>query len=231
MIKDTILKNIDLPLHVRVAVFECYLQHFDRNAQRPAGAEINQLFATTGTINRLLSEICEIELRMALNGFNEHDDLIINGKRGEINLLFDEMPNLDFFENLSLTHNPKIFFQTLVNCIRNNVLSHQSDVFKLRNAKKYFFKKQLNFLKQNFNNNAMEILRLERNLSTLIEGEIRDELSHYKNFECLNNERMTPHFLNLVKGSRSEDNLSDIKRDNGENFSNKSELKQHVFDY
>jgi len=56
-------------------------------------------------------------------------------KRGEIALIFEDMPNLEFFENLNLNYEPEIFFQTLASCIKNNVLLHQATVFKLKHEK------------------------------------------------------------------------------------------------
>ena len=81
----------------------------------------------------LLTEIHNLEVKQAIEGYNKRDDLAISGKRGET---FEDMPNLEFFENLPVTHNPDVFFQTLANCIRNNVLAHQSTIYILRKVNK-----------------------------------------------------------------------------------------------
>ncbi len=94
---------------------------------------------------------------------------------------------------------PGLFFDTLVNCVKNNVLSHQATVFKLRFEKRNRIKKDILDLKTNFDINSADILLKERQLSDLIEGELKAELSHYKKFEILNAEKITPHFMNLVK--------------------------------
>jgi len=186
IIKDTILKNADLDAHVKSAVFECYLQHWspppvpgvDNNA-----AIIERNLLSIGRINVLLDEIKNLEHQMALSGFNEYQDLEINGKRGEIALIFEDMPNLEFFENLNLDYEPEIFFQTLVSCIKNNVLSHQATVFKLKHEKKKHLTGIIENLKKNFERNKAEILNVERQLSMQVESELRDELLHFKKFE------------------------------------------------
>jgi len=112
-----------------------------------------------------------------------------------------------FFENLPNNHNPGIFFQTLANCIRNNVLSHQATIYKLRKENKSRLNKRILELKKNFDINNMEILRNERILSSVIEQELKDELLHYGGYELLNNEKITSHFMNLVKIARSTDSI------------------------
>lgn len=85
IIKDTILNNVDLDAHVKSAVYECYLQHWtpvpapvsDNNA-----AILERNLESIGRVNVLFNEIKVLEHQMALNGFNEFQDLTINGKKG-----------------------------------------------------------------------------------------------------------------------------------------------------
>jgi len=109
IVKDCILKNIDLPSHVKAAVFECYLQHFVADPQNPP-IRIDESLLNIGRIMTLLTEIKNLEIKQAVEGHNERDDLLISGKRGEINLIFDDMPDLEFFENLPIGPNPALFF-------------------------------------------------------------------------------------------------------------------------
>ena len=102
----------------------------------PTVADINNHIACIGRINTLLQEIKNLELNMAVEGFTNAVDLTINGKRAEIRLIFDDLPDLAYFENLNINYEPEIFFQTLVSSIKNNVLSHQATIFKLRFEKR-----------------------------------------------------------------------------------------------
>ena len=256
VIKDTILSNVDLDSHVKCAVFECYIHHFvpingngignnaalnnaarnnaARNNGAPYNAALNNVdvhLLNIGRIMTLLGEIKDCELDMAINGFNDHVDLIISGKRAEINLIFEDLPGLEYFENLNIDYEPEVFFQTLASCIQNNVLSHQSTVFKLKSAKRKRLKNIITDLKKFFDINSAIILETERQLSELVEGELRDELLHYKKFEILNSERVTPHFMNLVKASNASGNLDEITRDDGTDFLNDDERERNIHDY
>jgi len=184
-----------------------------------------------GRIAALLEDIKAIESRIAIDGFSINADLELAGKRAEINLIFEDAPTLTDLENLTLQCAPDIFFQTLVNCIKNNALSHQASIFKIRNLKKQNIKRRMVLLKQNFNQNIAEILELERVLTNLVESELRDELLHYKTFEHLNNEKITPHFMNLVKSKKTGDSLENLKKNDGTEFTNVNELKEYVRNY
>ena len=73
-------------------------------------------------------------------------------------------------------------------------------------------------LKASFNNNTHEILVLERRLSALNESELRSELCKLKNFERLNNEKITPYFLKMARSSKIDVSLDDLKNEQGTNF-------------
>ena len=58
---------------------------------------------------------------------------------------------------------------------------------------------ELKNLKLEYSRNNLIILEKERGLSDLLEFELKEELSHIKAFERLNDEKITPHFLNMAK--------------------------------
>jgi hypothetical protein len=231
IIKDTILNNPDLEYYVKAAVFECYLLHVDPDPNGADNPQIAEHIATIGRALNSLNEIKTIETDMAINGYTELQDLTVRGKRAEVKLIFEDLPDLEFFENLNNDYEPEIFFQTLVSCIKNNVLSHQSHIFKLRSERKNVLGKRISELKKNFNRNADEILRTERILSNIVESELRDELLHFKKFEMLNAEKITPHFMNLVKTINSNGQITEVKMDNGNGFSNEQEQNMYIHDY
>jgi len=237
IIKDAILTHEDLPSFVRAAVFECYLQHyipsnnFHNDPTRPNQFIVDEHLANIGRVMVLLNDIKNLEITTAVEGFNLRRDLEVSGKRAEINLIFDDMPNLSYFENLRIETTPEFFFQALTNCIKNNVLSHQSTIFKLKRENKTRLEKRISNLKKNFNENTGEILGLERNLSNIYEQELRDELQHYSKFEILNNEKITRHFMDLVKASKNEASINEIKRDDGSEFISENERNDYIQKY
>jgi hypothetical protein len=71
-------------------------------------------------------------------------------------------------------------------------------------------------LKKNYVTNAHEIFNLEREINEIQEQDLRDELNNYKQFERLNNEKITPYFMKLVKQSCAADSLDGINYDTTE---------------
>ena len=126
---------------------------------------------------------------------------------------------------------PEFFLQTVSNCIKNNVLSHQNHIFKLRRVKTNKIKRQIAELKLNFNQNVGEILDKERQLSNLVEGDLKTELLHFKKFETLNNERITLYFMSIVKSKNAGDSITNFKKEDGLDFIDNNELKDHIHTY
>ncbi len=60
---------------------------------------------------------------------------------------------------------------------------------------------------------------------------MRDELSLIKNFERLNNEKITPYFLNLAKKPSHSETVEQIAKDNGEVFNEKKDREKYIVDY
>jgi len=58
--------------------------------------------------------------------------------------------------------------------------------------------------------------------------EIRDKLQDLKKFECLNDEKPTPHFLNLANKSKNNSSIDNIKNDTREEFANETDRKNHI---
>jgi hypothetical protein len=72
---------------------------------------------------------------------------------------------------------------------------------------------------------------LEHTLNEVVELELKEELSLMKNFEQLNNEKVTPYFMSLAKAKANTFTLEELKNDNGENFDNKEGREKHITDF
>ena len=231
VVKDIILKNLDLRSQVRFAVYECYLLHVDPNQNHVEPAVIQQLLLGLGHIGVLLKEICDRELSLIESGSDLDDDLILAAKRADVNLRFEDFPPLEFFENLPSNVHPDILFQTLNSCIKNRVLSHQSFFFKKKTARRRELTNRISNLKTNFNQNTVTILEAERLLSTVIESDLKAELALYKNFECLNDEKITPSFMKIIKSNAKEEKITDICDIDGVPFDCNIRQKNFIHDY
>jgi hypothetical protein len=86
-------------------------------------------------------------------------------------------------------------------------------------------------LKKSYTENQEDIFRLEARLSKIVDGELRDELSLHRNFEKLNDEKITPYFMSLAKEPCTDALLSDIRNGNSRDFIDSSERESYVTNY
>ena len=234
VIKDIILKQPDLPNQVRFAVYECYLTHHDPDPALAGNINpntIQEFLECLGRIGANYRDIHLMEMTQIEGGLDPDGDLEIAAKRTEISMLFEDLPGLEFFENLPCSANPENFFQALASCIKNRCLSYQSQIFKKRSARKKHLIDRISNLKVNFDQNSVQILNTERLLSDVVEHELKEELSLYKNFECLNNEKITPYFMSLVKNASKEDNLNNICNEGGLEFENDGDRTSYISNF
>jgi hypothetical protein len=118
-----------------------------------------------------------------------------------------------------------------VNILKNASLSFQSNFYKIKNTQKNRIRSEIRVLKENYNANCDEIFEKELQLSNIVEIELKEELSQVKNFECLNDEKITPHFLKLAKTLTQSDSLEIICNDNGAPFDSFDERSSHIHRY
>jgi hypothetical protein len=59
--------------------------------------------------------------------------------------------------------------------------------------------KKLCELKSDFVANCEDILATEHEFNLLMDAEMRSELEHFRHFDILNGEKITPRFLSLAK--------------------------------
>ncbi len=65
----------------------------------------------------------------------------------------------------------------------------------------------------------------------MVDSELREELSLHRNFEKLNNEKITPYFMSLARQSCVDALLSDIRNDNGADFISSNERENFITNY
>jgi len=138
VIKDTILKDPLLSSVLKIHAIDCYNNHalvddvFTHNIR----AEISR------KIGIVMAEIVNIKfLRLQKAEENNIDNLDLLERRitlieNRIQNIFLEMPGMDFFENLALTADADIFFETLAITLKNEALSFQAAFYKNKNATK-----------------------------------------------------------------------------------------------
>ncbi len=231
-IKDTILKDPLLEIVMRAYTFDCYNNHAMFSETFTAASKDS----IARKIGIILTEVQNIQNAKfdLVSGLVNDEELILNRidlMENRISNLFRELPNLQYFENLNIELEYDIFFETLAICLKNHALSFQSSFYKGKNAQKKFMTEQIQNLKQRYAENSDRIFELEQRLSTIVELELKEELALVKNFERLNDEKITPYFLKLAKTPEITETLEALKNTDSSNFENSTEREEHIVSY
>ncbi len=159
---------------VSSSVLETYIQHAIVNINY-SELQKNEHLLLIGQINAKIQESLELKLQLANLGILE---LRIAGIKPEVEELFSLLPDLSFFENLPRPDycNNVLFFDTLVNCVRNGALLQQRNIYNIRSHRKQELINRLKNLKQNYEQNSREIHTTERILNGVISTELRAEI-------------------------------------------------------
>jgi hypothetical protein len=168
-ISDNIIDNPTFELLVKLTVKETYLNNADPESL--PRYTINTLRAEISRVHIRLKRAVDIELEMLKN--NMVTDIKIN----EISALLSEasdiaetLPDINYFENLVLRVEPDIFFEGLIFAVKNEVLSKQSAIYKIKHFRKKSLAAQIEIQKKNFALNSEEIFRQELILDGIMNG-------------------------------------------------------------
>jgi hypothetical protein len=123
------------------------------------------------------------------------------------------------------------FLEGLINNIRNETISHHLFICKYLKKSRVELLDKINRLKADYSNNIEEIIELETELSKKIEDEARSALENTENFEYLNHEKITPYFVKLSKGSKSEAEMEDICDSDGRPFNTAADRKKYIVNF
>ena len=91
-------------------------------------------------------------------------------------------------------------------------------MYKLKTETEKKLNTKLYILKQDPINNQNLITIKERELMEFLGRTMKEELRNFHKFEFLNNEKITPYFLGLVKSNAKEATLGDITDEHGGMF-------------
>ena len=227
MLKDHVFDSNESNAYVKASAFECFLQHSVLTENFNNVRRESELRKVGSVLNKL-KDLRELEIQDAESETDPVRELRIEGLRVGITADMEELPDMDFFNSLTLSCNPSVFLEVLIICIKNTGLLYQSHVYKKQRAKLTNLEGEIQELKKNFRENVNNILDRERELAIILETQLKSELKHMKTFERLNNEKITPHFMALTKQSKSEQTLSDILNDDGTPFNSVPDLNKHI---
>jgi hypothetical protein len=184
-IERRFLSDPELISSTKLAVFETHLQHADLDRNLTLDQK-NDLLNIIGTNYQRIQTLKNLKERSAETDYDENLQMEIDRLRALINMDILDLPEPVFFENLSLSCEDDLFFEILINNMRNSALSIQSASFKNLKLKTSRLKNLLKELKMNFDVNANEIFEIENQLTLIHDEELRKDLENFKIHEILN---------------------------------------------
>ncbi len=121
-----------------------------------------------------------------------------------------------------------LFLECLVNSMRNEIVSYQTFLKKTTHTQKKALLKRIEDLKNTSDPGTDSILELERVLIRQLDLEMRTELENSSNFEYLNDEKITPYFVNLAKCNKATATTDVICNENGDPFPTSQDRNEYV---
>jgi exonuclease III len=229
-ISRSILKDPDLDLVVSLSVAETYLHHikFPPDIANVRQTKLEQV----GRARAALILAGPDSIYLPPNSRSEEQELDRAGAIAGIKETIDELLIADLAERELLEEfEADVFMETLINNLRNDVISFQ--IFIQRTAKKC--KKELESktaeLKKDYELNSEKIFELESKLNSISNSEILNKIEGCRDFNIINGEKITPFFLSLATSNKAEAVMSSIKNDDGTDFPNSQEMKNYVRNY
>ena len=200
-ISRAILNDPDIDLVVKISIFETYVHHSAAITNEARVEMLNSL----GSARSKLKEAGPDPSLLPPGSLTEHADLVRRGTVANIKEILDDIPILvlahgEFADGVG----DDLFMETLVNNLKNDCVSYQVFINRTISNTVSSVEAKLAVLKDNFGENCEEIFGLERRLNEINDAKLRSKLESSRNFEILNNEKITPNFVNLSRGSKSE---------------------------
>ena len=225
-ISDFILNDNVTELLVGLTTCECYLHHailLNNNARVVNKNRLGRIGEAKNNLRTagIDDSLCEDGPR------SNHDNLIRDNLIAGVRVTLADLMALSL-ELSEITVDADIFLEYLVNCIRNEVISYQTFVFKNMNAKSSKLSNELFDLKLNYEANKLSINEKERQLNSLLDKKMKADVSKYRLFENLNAEKITPYFVTLAKNKNCETSLAVICDENGSPFPNENDRASFI---
>jgi exonuclease III len=220
-ISTKILSDPDMDIIIDLSIKEVYLIYQDRQLE-----EKRQLLQTLGSLRARLKEAGPCNKYYHSGTVNEDREEIINNIRLTLG-----QDRIQFIPEHQLNIDDDIFFEMILNHVRNDIFSYQSFVFRYCKKDKAMLCEQLDGLRDDPNANFQEIKQLEDRLRLISERDIRNSLQNHPVFEMLHAEKMTPLFLKLAKGCNKNDRLSNITLPDLTPFNNDTDRNEFIVNF
>ena len=223
-----IVNDADLELVVKLAAAECYAIHNVNEAWLPD--EKDNLLLGIG-INRTNLKLAGPSQKYLPISDLDFEQVQARSEAIDNIRTFVESINFNRLEEMPRTCDHDIFMEILLNCMKNDTISYQTFVTKVKKEKINQLVNNLTHKKSLANPCTDKISLLESQLNAHWDGEISREIENYSLFEHINMEKMTPHFLKIAKCTKPDTKLTDIKTDDNNDFSSEEAQKEFIVKY
>ena len=228
-INQQILSDPDINIVVTLAVIETYAHHI-----LPVGIEV--AFNNRNPLNvigRLWGLLRSAGPSPTILPPEKVTDELITNRNTLLNNLNIELQTFDLnlIQNSDLSCEDDIFLEILLNNIRNEVTGYQHFIYKTKTGLKSDLLKDYEILKNSQDPDNQKLSSIESRLDLLSESEITDDLRKYNIFDILNQEKITPAFLQLAKIGQKEASLDEVCNETGEQFPTPEERNSYITDY
>jgi exonuclease III len=224
IIYNSTVNDPDCAILIDIAIKESYLIYQDMDRVRK-----NDLLTLLGTARNCLRTAgpCSNHYSLIVD-FQEDDNRV--AALAEVNRLCSN-PDLIAALNNNLNISDDLFFEMLLNNVRNEFVSYQAFLKKFLRRGCSNLIESINILRKNYDLNFQEIQEKERRLQLLSESEIERILSTHPVFEHLNNEKMSPSFLKLAKSEKNSAKLSGIVNNENIPFQSERARNEYIVQY
>ena len=225
-VQNNSIKDKFVKITVKLAAYECYLHHLvpDPNITQEF---VNDNLIHIGRALALINQLNETRLEFS----RAEDDMLrarSNDLETELDEIVDNLPGIRILEEGVLSCSPEFFFEALCCVTREAAVKQQDFIYKLKTETEKNLNAELFVLKQDPINNQNIINRKERELTEFLGRTLKEELRNFDKFEFLNNEKITPYFLGLIKNNAKEASLGDITEENGRTFAESDERDEYI---
>jgi exonuclease III len=206
--------------------FETYITYQDILLQ-----EKRRLLRLTGEVYRDFRSLTPCSKFYRLGDDEEPDELRLRAI-DRINTRLQELRTHVLIQNQKNIEND-LFFEVLLNNIKNELISYQSYVFRFIGSKKKHLSDELrrNLADPDPVRNYAIIFDIEKKLQVISEREIESALEFHPTFEHLNGEKMSPNFLRLAKTVTDPADISLIKDDFNHDFISDRSREDYIVNY
>ena len=166
---------------------------------------------------------------------NYPNDLLCKAWINDLTLIIENLcnlfPSIDSFWEHPCNIQPDVFLESLMNNIKNSVISTQSSFVKQLRNKKITLGSELNSLKNSGDFESTKFKDLEFQLLEIEHNENMRLLQDTKYFNVLNHEKPSKAFSEILRNKNNDSSFSSLKDHNGNAFINPRDRNQFLVNH